>query len=301
MAGHVGRPVHVDVEGERHLGHDRHKDRCDEQPENARVKRGPRPDEQQRRCQQNGGDDIFADNLECGQACSFDVRGREHTRHEDKHQQAACRCSERQKNEPLRAAAQPSFHKHRGHEERCGLHAPRGYPQLRGQVGAGVREYPHAFVGERVHHVDAADKEIGDAQEQETAAAQILATVPDDEEERPRDRDAEHLDQSVEERIVVPAGNIQAGHERRPAEHGESLGIRSSHVVESSLLASSSLIRLHAVRFGPPRTCDCHMRRMLRQQFLAGGVKNVVSRVCRGESHRESNSCRVNLLILGRW
>jgi len=104
-----------------------------------------------------------------------------------------------------------------GRQERQAFHVTCGYPKLRRPVPAFVRQDADAGICQGVHEVEQADKEKGDADNEQVWVNDDPPTVPGDNKNGTGDDDGKKLAQGVKQQKTVEAGSIDA--EQRYAEN----------------------------------------------------------------------------------
>ena len=95
----------------------------------------------------------------------------------------------------------------KGGQERKTLCVAGGDPELVGIVIV-IGENLHSFIGEGVKQVEAADKQVGDADEEQIVISNETTGIPGDREEGEGHYDTEQFRQTVKEQVIDPAGQI---------------------------------------------------------------------------------------------
>jgi len=71
-------------------------------------------------------------------------------------------------------------------------------------------KHAHPFEGQGVQKIDAAHEEVGNTEEEKEMAVKETPRVPGDHEDAAGNGDAEGFRQTVEEKIIIKAGQIQS-------------------------------------------------------------------------------------------
>jgi hypothetical protein len=192
--------------GKSYLGNDGQDNRDDEIIENLPVERFPVPVEENNCPNQQDADDILADNLECREADTLNVRDREILKDKDRGDNDDIR-SEIDNRNDVHSQFPPD--QERGDKERNRLHVPCRYPELGGKGAAPFGENTDSLVHSCMEEIENAYENEGNADKDEIVVLDNPPGFPDKEKNCNGNRDCGKLNRGMEKCEIILAYCIE--------------------------------------------------------------------------------------------